>query len=100
MGNSEHYKMYKAGKLWLTAAITVLAFAGMTASVKADEQVTKPTSTQQVVPSGSTVASTASATTGMPASGAAPTTPAASPSVPTANIEQAKASELGPSEQT
>ena len=100
MGNSEHYKMYKAGKLWLTAAITVLAFTGMTASVKADDQGTKPTSTQQVVPSGSAVASTVSATTGMPASGAAPTTPAASPSVPTtANTEQANVSESGPAEQ-
>ena len=49
MGNSEHYKMYKAGKLWLTAAITVLAFTGMTASVKADDQGTKPTDRKSVV---------------------------------------------------
>lgn len=45
MNESKHYKMYKAGKLWLTATITVLAFTGMTTAVKADDQGTSTINT-------------------------------------------------------
>lgn len=67
MNESKHYKMYKAGKLWLTATITVLAFTGMTTAVKADDQGTSTINTQQVIaasngPAESTTASASTAT--------------------------------------
>lgn len=41
-----HYKLYKAGKLWLTACITVLRIMGAS-SVYADEQQSTVTATTQ-----------------------------------------------------
>ena len=63
----ELVEMYKAGKLWLTATITVLAFTGMTTAVKADDQGTSTINTQQVIaasngPAESTTASASTAT--------------------------------------
>lgn len=60
MNELKHYKMYKAGKLWLTATITVLAFTGMATSVKADNQETAATAPQSVIASNSSASSAAS----------------------------------------
>ena len=41
-----HFKLYKAGKLWLTASITVLGIMGAS-SVYADDQQSTVTATTQ-----------------------------------------------------
>lgn len=41
-----HYKLYKAGKLWLTACVTVLGIMSAS-SVYADEQQSTVTATTQ-----------------------------------------------------
>ncbi|MGN1283032.1 MAG: KxYKxGKxW signal peptide domain-containing protein [Limosilactobacillus sp.] len=77
MNELKHYKMYKAGKLWLTATITVLAFTGMATSVKADNQETAATAPQSVIASNSS-ASSAASVSAEPVSSVASSTPQSS----------------------
>ncbi|QWS03445.1 LPXTG cell wall anchor domain-containing protein [Limosilactobacillus reuteri] len=67
--SSTHYKMYKGGKLWLTAGITTLSMAGMMVAggelqtVHADTATTA-NNTQQTATGGNAVTATTSGTSG------------------------------------
>ena len=44
-----HFKLYKAGKLWLTACITVLGIIGASSAYADDQQLTVTATTQSNV---------------------------------------------------
>ena len=67
--SSTHYKMYKGGKLWLTAGITTLSMAGMmiaTGELQTAHAATTTTAntTQQTATGGNAVTTTTSGTSG------------------------------------
>ena len=65
--SSTHYKMYKGGKLWLTAGITTLSMAGMmvaTGELQTAHADTTTNNTQQTTTGGNAVTATTSGTSG------------------------------------
>ena len=67
--SSTHYKMYKGGKLWLTAGITTLSMAGMMVATGElqtahADTTTTANNTQQTATGGNAVTATTSGTSG------------------------------------